>query len=559
MREIRHKIEIIRKFLGPEVWKLFWISLALGVCLFLVESSFIFILQGFLRTIGFVDQAQIILPDWYPTKLTNATLVLLGFGIIRGVIYMIRYYIAGSVGQIFASLQRQRILEYGLRYAENVSSGQVVALFSERVTHGASVLQGISQLLVTMTSCVLFFLYGIRKAPYEMFFGVTCLVVLLFPLKRFNASIIQSGNGLVNEWDKMNNTLIQGLKNHFFFKIYNLVESEIQMAKTYLKDYDKHYLRFYRVSALKNHTPNIVGIFIICAIAFVSVRYIHTRPIILISFFYIFIRFTQGLSEISTNFSYLKLHFKSFKELYFWHEKLELASLKHSEKKQVHVLTENPFKKSVEINIKNLKFSFPGEPILFKDLNLTVKEGELLLIKGPSGVGKSTLLMLILGFLKPNDGKITFNQHEVEQVLPFLSNIVGYVGPEPYMIIGTIKENILFGHQNKKSITDEMIEDAMIKAQLDIKKFSLDFFVAEQATLSTGQKQRLAIARAILRKPKLLILDEATANLDGETELKFTNSIKELLQEVTTIVISHKPSFDQIATTTLTLEKRQNS
>jgi ABC-type multidrug transport system fused ATPase/permease subunit len=121
------------------------------------------------------------------------------------------------------------------------------------------------------------------------------------------------------------------------------------------------------------------------------------------------------------------------------------------------------------------------------------------------------------------------------------------------MIVGTIKENILFGHKQKESITDQMIEDAMKKAQLDVKKFYLNLYVSEQASLSTGQKQRLSIARAILRKPKLLILDEATANLDGDTEQKFTNSLKDILGEVTTIIISHKSSFDQIATTILTL------
>jgi ABC-type multidrug transport system fused ATPase/permease subunit len=312
-------------------------------------------------------------------------------------------------------------------------------------------------------------------------------------------------------------------------------------------------LKYYKVSALKNHIPNIIGIFIICTISFISVRYIHTRPVILISFFYIFIRFTQGLSEASTSVSSLKLHYKGFLELYFWHEKLELATILRKEKKQIEVLTANPFNESVNIGIKNLTFSFPDEQALFKDLNFSVKKGEVLLIKGPSGVGKSTLLMLILGFLKPDEGNITFNQHDVQKTLPYLSDIVGYVGPEPYMIVGTIKENILFGHKQKESITDQMIEDAMKKAQLDVKKFYLNLYVSEQASLSTGQKQRLSIARAILRKPKLLILDEATANLDGDTEQKFTNSLKDILGEVTTIIISHKSSFDQIATTILTL------
>jgi hypothetical protein len=183
MNKIIARVIKAKKFLGKRVWKLFWISLILGVCLFLIESSFIFVLQGFLRTIGFVDQDRTHLPSWYPTKLTYAMLILLLFGIFRGIVYMVRYYVIGAVGEIFSTLQRQRILEYGLRYAETISSGQIIAIFTERVSHSAGVLQAISQLIVTITSCLLFLLYGIKIAPIEMLVGVTSLAVLMIPLK----------------------------------------------------------------------------------------------------------------------------------------------------------------------------------------------------------------------------------------------------------------------------------------------------------------------------------------------------------------------------------------
>lgn len=552
-------IKRVKKFLGPRVWKMFWISLILGVLLFFIESSFVFVLQGFLRTIGLVEYGSVLLPSWYPSTLTHTVLIFITFGVLRGLVYMARYYLSGATGQLFSTLQRERILEYGLTYAEKVSSGHVVALFTVRVTQAAEVLQGAANLVITLTACSLFFIYGVKIAPYEMILGVTALGVLLIPLKKFNSVIVQAGNGLRNEWTNVNNILIQGLKNNFFFKIYSLVEVEIHKGQNFLRDYEKHHLKYYKVSAINNHFPNIIGIFIICTISFVSIRYIHTRPIVLISFFYIFIRFTQGLSEASNSISNFKLHFNGCKELFFWHEELQRAVELRAEQKHVAPLLENPFKENVKIEINNLSFGFPNEPLLFKDLNLSVAKGEVLLIKGPSGVGKSTLLMVILGFLKPIEGAIFFNQHEVEKTLIHLSDIIGYVGPEPYMIVGTIRENILFGNKNSNTITDEMVIDAMKKAQLDIQKFNLDYFVAEQAALSTGQKQRLAIARAILRKPKLLILDEATANLDGNTEQKFTESIRDILKEVTTIIISHKPSFDDIATTVLTLEKKHAS
>jgi ATP-binding cassette subfamily B protein AbcA/BmrA len=548
-------LQNLKVFVGPQVWKMMWISLLFGFCLFLIESSFVFVLQGFLRTIGLVPIDSVLLPSWYPSMLTHTVLILIAFGVIRGFVYMTRYYLSNATGQKFSRLQRERILQFGLSHADKVSSGHIIALFTSRVTESSELLQGVTNLIITLTACLLYFLYGIQMAPVEMILGVAALGILMIPLKKFNATIAHAGNGLRHEWTNVNTTLIQGLKNHFFFKIYNLVDTEIKKGKNHLRDYEKHQLKYFKVSALNNHTPNIIGIFIICIISFVSIRYIHTKPIILISFFYIFIRFTQGLSEASGNISHFKLHLNGCKELYYWHEQLLHSTQKKSSQTSIEVLAQSPFDESISIEIKNLTFSYPKEPTLFKNINLSVKKGEILLIKGPSGVGKSSLLMLILGFLKPNDGQVLFNGHVVDKTLPFLSSYVGYVGPEPYMVAGTIKENILFGLEEISHITDEMILDAMVKAQLDTKKFYLDFFIAEQAALSTGQKQRLSIARAIIRKPKLLILDEATANLDGATEEKFKNSIKDILSEVTTIIISHKPSFDQLATTTLTLEK----
>jgi ATP-binding cassette subfamily B protein AbcA/BmrA len=553
----RENINKLKLFLGPQVWKMFWVSLMFGILLFLVESSFIFVLQGFLRTIGLVQLDAVILPSWYPSTLTHTVLILITFGVVRGVVYMTRYYLSGATGQMFARLQRERILEYGLRYAEKVTSGHTIALFTDRVGQAAEVLQGAIYLIITLTACILFFAYGIKIAPAEMIIGVTALGIFMLPLKKFSSVISNAGSGLRSEWINVNHTLIQGLRNHFFFKIYSLVESEIKKGKQHLQDYEKHHLKYYMVSALNNHSPNIVGILIICTISFVSIRYIHTtKPIVLISFFYIFIRFTQGLSEASHNIAHFRLHFEGCKELFNLYEQLELANSKRLIQTSTKAAITNPFSETVKIEVNNLSYGFPSQPLLFNHLNLSISKGEILLIKGPSGVGKSTLLMLILGFLKPTSGEILFNSSPVENTQPFLSSVIGYVGPEPYMIVGTIRENILFGLQKDNSVTDYQIIEAMKKAQLDIIKFNLDFFVAEQAALSTGQKQRLSIARAIIRKPKLLILDEATANLDGETEQKFTNSIKDILSEVTTIIISHKPTFDHIATTVLTLEKK---
>jgi ABC-type multidrug transport system fused ATPase/permease subunit len=555
LKEIYKKFLKFKAFLGKEVWFLFLASIFFGACLFIVESSFVLVLQGFLSSVGLVDPKNLILPSWYPRGLVASVVALMIFGVMRGLVYMIKFYLGGVTGQAFVKLQRQRALEFAFLRAEEVSTSQVVTVFTERVGQAGAVLQSISQLALIFSSTTLFFILGAKLAPLEMLFGIGLLFIFLIPLKFFNSRIKSAGDGLRKEWENVSHVLLQGLRNHFFFKLYGMVGQEIRKAKSSLEQYELHFKYYYKISAFKNNLPNIVGVMVISAVTYVSVRYIHTRGVILISFFYLFIRLAQGASEANAAFSELTLHWKGFKELYDWHEKLNSFKSTFVDDESDQLKEEELPLREINIEAKNLCFSYDKHKPLFQNLSFGVSKGQVLLIKGESGVGKSTLLTIVLGILRPEKGSVIINGHDVQSMKKLLSKKIAYVGPEPYMIVGTVRENLLFGHPAPHTVSDNEMTAALIRAQLSESKVELNLFVNEQAALSTGQKQRISIARAILRKPKLLILDEATANLDGYTEQNFINSIKDILNEVTTIIISHKSSFDSIATNTLVLKK----
>jgi ABC-type bacteriocin/lantibiotic exporter with double-glycine peptidase domain len=181
-------------------------------------------------------------------------------------------------------------------------------------------------------------------------------------------------------------------------------------------------------------------------------------------------------------------------------------------------------------------------------LDFQVVPGDLLLIKGPSGSGKSTLLMNLLGLVSPTEGEVLINGTPAHKVRGSLSEAIGYVGPEPYMIQGSLKENLLFGHLHPDSVGEEQLKEALRIAELSDLAVDLNRKFAEQTPLSTGQKQRIAIARALVRKPRVLILDEATANLDLPTESKIIQALSGYFSECLTVVISHRASFDSRAT-----------
>ncbi len=182
-----------------------------------------------------------------------------------------------------------------------------------------------------------------------------------------------------------------------------------------------------------------------------------------------------------------------------------------------------------------------------ENISFDVKTGETIAFVGPSGSGKSTLMKLLVGLYRPLEGKILYNGlDETEINFEDLRNQIGFVTQDTQLFAGTIKENLMFVNP---SATDEDLRDVLDKAScnglLSRAEKGLDTMIGEGGLkLSGGEKQRLSIARALLRKPKLLIFDEATSALDSLTEEEITDTIKDVSsqQNQVTVLIAHRLS-----------------
>ena len=172
-------------------------------------------------------------------------------------------------------------------------------------------------------------------------------------------------------------------------------------------------------------------------------------------------------------------------------------------------------------------------------------------VDGPSGSGKTTLLMTLIGVLAHSSGKIQRGGMNLEKLdsESFRANI-GYMGPEPFIIAGMVRDNLVYGLQEKPSMESlwAACREAEAESFLKSMKNGLDTPLSELGEgLSMGQKQRLGLARALLRRPEILILDEVTANLDRKTEEAIIQNIEKLKTKMTILVSTHSTAFDSIA------------
>ncbi len=213
-----------------------------------------------------------------------------------------------------------------------------------------------------------------------------------------------------------------------------------------------------------------------------------------------------------------------------------------------------------EIEFKDVTFAYGGKEEVLSDVSFKVRSGDRLAVVGPSGVGKTTLISLILNFYKPDKGELLFDKIPASEYnLKDLRRRIGYVSQNPTILSGTVMENLKYGNEKAS-------EDAVIKAA---KTAGIDKFVnklpekydeklgEKGVNMSEGQRQRLSLARALVKDPDILILDEPTSALDKIIEREIFDLLPEYIKKKTLILISHRPSTIKSASGVLVLNEKK--
>ena len=233
----------------------------------------------------------------------------------------------------------------------------------------------------------------------------------------------------------------------------------------------------------------------------------------------------------------------------------ELMNMTAEEDNQDRTIQIETIKGDIEFN--DVSFSYDEGNEVLHNINFKAPAGSVTALVGSSGSGKSTIAGLSATFLNPKSGKVTIDNQDLSKVkLNSFRQYLGVVLQDEFLFEGTIRENILFPRPNaSEAELQNAVKAAYVNEFTDRFDDGLETLIGERGVkLSGGQRQRLAIARAILANPKIIILDEATSNLDTESEALIQKSLNELVKDRTTIVIAHRLSTIRKADQILVIE-----
>jgi ABC-type multidrug transport system fused ATPase/permease subunit len=261
--------------------------------------------------------------------------------------------------------------------------------------------------------------------------------------------------------------------------------------------------------------------------------------LIIATFIIAFFRFLPSLNRTLNCLNSFRFYYPSIN--YIYHEVHSSDDFAPSSQNE----TVKKLKFFKEIQLKNISFQYDdNSQFILNNLNLKIAPNSITFIKGESGAGKSTLLNIMCGLLKPTTGEVLVDDKNINLFLKSYQGIVGYVPQKTLLSDDSILENIIFG-KNLEDLDKNLINDVIHKSKLTklIERLpnGLNTIIGERgSSLSGGEQQRIGIARALYKKPEILILDEATSALDEETEYSLLREILDLQKFMTIIMVSHK-------------------
>lgn len=394
-------------------------------------------------------------------------------------------------------------------------------------------------LLASIMVLAVYIIFALELAGINTAFIFIAGVIILILLRSRVKKSLSSGENITETTRNLYNSIIQHLDGMKTIKSFGIQDVNIKLFSNQTNHVAYGYLDAVKTYADVKLLFDVGTVIMLAIIALVLIQFIKIPIASLLLLIYIFVMMIPQFSIIQSSYQYFINSLPAFENII----ELEKQCLQNADTKKSK---EDDIVLKKEINFKNVSFSYRGEDhFKIKNLTLNIPVGKTIAITGPSGAGKSTLADLLMGLIQPDDGEIIIDDATLSQEnYSSWRSQIGYVAQETFLFNETIRFNLLLvqSKADEKEIINVLKQVAAYEFVNKLPD-TLDTFIGDRGVkLSGGEKQRLALARALLKKPSLIILDEATSNLDSENEKHIINSVESLHGNVTILIIAHRLS-----------------
>ena len=475
----------------------------------------------------------------------KSLVVIAGYGLIllcSGISNYIRnIYLVKGANEVYVRIQMQvydHIQSLPIKYFDNMPAGSVVSRITSDVNQIRTFfVSTFVQILIIVLK--IFFSY-IVLFYVDVRFGLFMLAlfpVMFIVLKIYNKLSIDSIKGYRRKFSQSNGIINENYQNLEIIKAFNKEKESIEDWNKHNEERYKYWKKLNLVDSLLLH--NITGVFRI--VIFIGIvyyySYSHFNNVygITLGMVYLFINYTTDIIYRIADFTmgisnYIRAQGAAIniQEIL----KLEVEEDNHND------ITEDDFRGNIKF--EDVYFSYKDDFYVLRDLNLEIKENQTVAFVGHTGSGKSTIMNLIVKFYSATKGNVLINGRNINDYSKeYLREKTAIVLQDSFLFEGTLLENITTSNDEK--IAREAL--SRVGGDFILENRSLDSKVEVGGNnFSTGEKQLICLARALAKDPKILILDESTANIDSETEQNVSRAIEELKQGRTTLIIAHRLS-----------------
>lgn len=484
--------------------------------------------------------------------------IALGYGLIllcSGISNYIRnIYLVKGANEIYVRIQMQvydHIQSLPIRYFDNIPAGSVVSRITSDVNQIRTFFVSSFIQIMIITLKILFSYVVLFYVDYRFaLFMLLLLPIMYFVLKIYNKLTIDSIKGYRRKFSESNGIINENYQNLEVIKAFN-------REKASIADWNKHNIERYvywkklnQVDSLLLH--NITGVYRV--ILFIGIVYYYAYSNfnnnifgVTLGMVYLFINYTTDIIYRIADFTMgISTYVRAVGAANNIQEILKLEV-----EKDIDMQETEDFRGNIEF--KNLYFAYNEDDYVLKDINLEIKENQTVAFVGHTGSGKSTIMNLVVKFYEPNKGVLKIGGKDIsEYSRKYLRENIAIVLQDSFLFEGTLLENIT------TSGDKQLAKKALIQVggEFILENHSLESKVeVGGSNFSTGEKQLICLARALAKNPKILILDESTANIDSETEQSVGKAITELKQGRTTLIIAHRLSTIKNADNIFVLNK----